>query len=536
MIQRLHGGTTAGRYKHLSILTEGPLIFFLFSEWKPSPGYAILPASIIQILPQQYAIAGTLPMQTIMPNLQPNIYNYNPVVASVDPIIVQNIASFNVPASTVTVLNSNVNHPISAVPKIYLPMAGTVSSKESSYLHVTQLDDNNSKQNDRIEKFNSRDNGSNPACNEMPDDWCQMEKMRVAKMCETTQWTGETVYDDIRPPRKMGPKCSSEFCKNSSTRHCYEFSEKLREEIFNFFWQQLNWNERKIYVCDLIKLYAPKQNCTAAAHTVSSLNYFLRANGTAKSVCKKMFINSIGIGENTLRQWMGHVQRKESVPVKIVGDVVSKETNKATVARTPECVFESKQQQSPDYWIRDKVKRARERGEAYYGYCNKNVDAKSGRRSFGRALREQRSLGPPCTSSFCERSKKRQCSRFTETIRQHIFDRFWKTLGWDERKTFIVESVDIMQPKRRTCIDVESSRRGVTCSYFLCIGGQRHNICRQLFLNTLGLKEATVQYWLMQNTTEHDKRKEGAEMEPADRNGAMRLYKSKRIRLPDHQK
>lgn len=480
---------------------------------------------MIQILPQQYAIAGTVPIQTLMPNLQPNTYNYNAIMASADPITVQNIALFNVPSSTVTVLNSNLNmnHSISAAPKFYSPIADTVSSKGSSYLHVSQVDNNNSKQNDRIEKFN---------------DWCQMEKLRVAKMCEGTQWIGETLDVDIRPPRKMGPKCSSEFCKNSSTRHCYEFSEKLRQEIFNFFWQQLNWRERKVYVCDLIKLYSPKQNCTSAAHAVSSLNYFLRVNGTARSVCKKMFINSIGIGENTLRQWMSQVQRNESVPMKAVSVVVSKEstTNKETFAKTPECVFESKQQESPDYWIRDKVKRARERGEAYYGYCNKNVDAKSGSRSFGRALREQRSLGPPCDSSFCKRSKKRQCSRFNETVRQHIFDRFWKTLGWDERKTFIIESVDIMQPKRRTCIDVESSRRGVTCSYFLCIAGQRYNICRQLFLNTLGLKEATVQYWLMQNTTEHDKRREGLEMDQGDRNGSMRLYKSKRIRLPDRQK
>lgn len=443
------------------------------------------------------------------------------------------MASFNVPSPTVTVLSSNVNvnHPISAAPKIYLPMVGTVSSKESSYLHVPQLDNNNSKQNDRIDKFNSENTDSNPKCNELSDNWCQMEKMRVVELCDSTQWIGEMLDDDIRPPRKMGPKCSSEFCKNSSTRHCYEFSEKFREEIFNFCWQQLNWSERKVYVCDLIKLNSPKQNCT------SSLNYFLRVNGTAKSVCKKMFINSIGIGENTLRQWMSQVQRNESVLVNAVSSVVPKESsaNKATVAKTAECVFESKQQESPDYWIRDKVKRARERGEAYYGYCNKNVDAKSGGRSFGRALREQRSLGPPCTSSFCERSKKRQCLRFTETIRQHIFERFWKTLGWDERKAFIIESVDVMQPKRRTCIDVESSRRGVTCSYFLCIDGQRHNICRQLFLNTLGLKEATVQYWLMQNTTEHDKRVGSSHIDQADRNGPVRLYKSKRIRLPDQR-
>lgn len=470
-----------------------------------------------------------MPIQTtIMPNLQPNIYNYNPIMGqAADPIILQNLASFNVPASTMTVLNSNVNnnndYPTSALPKYYLPMDGSIS-KESSYLSV-QVDDNN--MNERID--------------EMSNDWCQMEKMRIVKLCETAQWTGETTLDDdIQPPRKMGAKCSSEFCKNSSTRHCNEFSEKLREEIFNFFWQQLTWIERKIYVCDLIKFCPTKQNFMSAAQiqNVSSLNYFLRANGAAKSVCKKMFINSIGIGEHTMRQWMNQVQKNESTSIAAVNGVNAKEnlTNKVNVTKMPGIVFESKQQESPDYWIRDKVKKARERGEAYFGYCIKTFDAKSGRRSYGRTLREQRSLGPPCTSSFCKRSKKRQCLRFTETIRQNIFDRFWKTLGWDERKAFIIESVDIMQPKRRTCIDVESSRRGVTCSYFLCIDKQRYNICRQLFLNTLGIKEATVQYWLMQNTTESEERKESTSTDTTDRNGCMRPYKTKRIRLPDQQK
>lgn len=220
--------------------------------------------------------------------------------------------------------------------------------------------------------------------------------------------------------------------------------------------------------------------------------------------------------------------------MQIVGPVITREntTAKANVAKSPVNVFESKQQESPDYWIRDKVKKARERGEAYFGYSTKSDDTKSGCRSYGRKLREQRSLGPPCTSSFCERSTKRQCSRFTETIRQRIFDRFWKSLGWDERKAFIIESVDIMQPKRRTCLDVQSSRRGVTCSYFLRIDDKRYNICRQLFLSTLGIKEATVQYWLMQNTTETGKGVESSKTECAE----VRVYKSKRIRLPNQQK
>lgn len=496
--------------------------------------YAMVPSSTswIQILPQQYAIAGNVPIQTMMPNLQSNIYNYTPIMGqAAEPMFVPNLTLFNVPTATVAALNSNVknSYPTSAASEIYVPIVGTVS-KESSYLDV-QVDYSNL----NLVKSKSDSENATPNMSETTIDWCQMEKIRIMKMCETTQWTGDTVADNIQPPRKMGAKCSSEFCKNSSARQCYEISEKSREEIFNFFWQKLTWTERQVYVCDLIQLSTTTRNGPTSECNMLSLKYFLRVNGIAKSVCKKMFINTIGIGENTLRSWMKQVPAEEKSADKTLkaNNVRGGATRKANVAKPMECVFETKQQESPDYWIRDKVKRARERGEAYFGYSIKADDPKTGRRSYVRTLREQRSLGPPCTSSFCERSTKRQCSQFTNTIRQSIFDRFWKTLGWDERKSFIIESVDIMQPKRRTCLDVESSRRGVTCSYFLHINGQRHNICRQLFLSTLGIKEATVQYWLMQNTTEQA---EGTVECRTGRDGVVPLYKSKRIRLPHPQK
>lgn len=472
-----------------------------------------------------------------MPSLEPNIYNLNPVITQAEPIFVQNLGSFNVPASTVTVLNTNLNNDNNylapATPGIYLPMDED-ADEESSYLDVLQLDLDDLRQIDWLEESKSDD--ENQGMHEMTDDWCHYEKVRIARICEATRWIGEMLDDGVQPPRKMGSKCSSEFCKKSSKRHCFEISDRMREEIFNFFWQQLNWIQRKVYVCDLIKVCPSKQNRTPDAQYTSPLYYFLRVNGRTKSVCKKMFINTIGIGEHTFRQWMNQVQLFESIPAEVMNTLNTKEnaTSKANAPKAPECVFESKQQASPDYWIRDKVKKARERGEAYIGYSVRASGGKTGRRSYGRMPREQRSLGPACDSPFCERSTKRQCAQFTEEIRQNIFDRFWKILGWDERKAFIIESVDIMQPKRRTCIDEKSSRRGVTCLYFLCIDGQRYNICRRLFLNTLGIKEATVQYWLMHsNTTEPTKKRENSKIEDANGNDNQHLLKSKRLLLPD---
>lgn len=524
----------------------------------------------IQTLPQHYALATAVPLQ-IQQSLQPNIhFNYN-VLSNSEPIILQSVTSptlpYNVP-STLTVLNPNNNSSSAIIhlPNIFSSETVTIEKQSSSLdiktnQNMTEKSKQNLFKNEKIIKNERK-------C--IPTDW-KLEKERLEKLCCENSYIRnlcknkktEQAIAVITQPRKIGPKCSSDYCKYSSKRQCNEFTETMRNDIFNFFWNELNWNQRKVFVSDLVKLNPVKQRASETSRRNYSLNYFLRMNDKAWSVCKKMFINTVGIGECTLRFWLDQLQtEKDPDKTKIENEVkfvkVSNEdsfvnskemrqhvTTNTIDLTTPENTFQSKQQESPEYWIRDKVKKARERGEAYFGYCVKKYDTKTGRKSYGRTLREQRSLGPPCSSAFCERSTKRQCFRFTETIRQEIFDTFWKKLGWDERKTFISEAVDVMKPKRRTCIDVESSRRGVTCSYYLCINDQRYNICRQLFLSTLGIKEATVQYWLMQNSMEKQEPLEIPNQIISENEIKMRAklkcetlvsplkapYKSKRIRL-----
>lgn len=54
--------------------------------------------------------------------------------------------------------------------------------------------------------------------------------------------------DQIRPAKQMGEACSSDFCRKSKFRGCNHFEEEIRQSIHTYFWKNLNWGERKMYV------------------------------------------------------------------------------------------------------------------------------------------------------------------------------------------------------------------------------------------------------------------------------------------------
>ena len=67
-------------------------------------------------------------------------------------------------------------------------------------------------------------------------------------------------------------------------------------------------------------------------------------------------------------------------------------------------------------------------------------------------------------------------------------------MNWAQRKVYISGLVDTQESKqKRTSSD--TSRRKYSNAYHLIINGERRNVCKAMFLNTLGLKEAMVRKW-----------------------------------------
>ncbi|CAH0731344.1 unnamed protein product, partial [Brenthis ino] len=145
-------------------------------------------------------------------------------------------------------------------------------------------------------------------------------------------------------------------------------------------------------------------------------------------------------------------------------------------------------------WKKNKAKKLRMLGEEYVGYrkpkgCKATQDQ----------VRLAKILGPPCTSSFCQKSKLRGCQRFEEETRKSIHDKFWKTMNWDQRRVYVAGLVTRSARSRHTKSALETSRREGTFSYYLPIESDvKVQVCKRMFLSTLSLCSTAVQSWVKQ--------------------------------------
>ncbi|XP_036322550.1 uncharacterized protein LOC118736606 [Rhagoletis pomonella] len=64
-------------------------------------------------------------------------------------------------------------------------------------------------------------------------------------------------------------------------------------------------------------------------------------------------------------------------------------------------------------------------------------------------------------------------------------------MNWNEKKTYVNNLVDISKAKRAK----NESRRSNTLTYHLRLNNDRLRVCKNMFLNTLSLKEWTVRSW-----------------------------------------
>lgn len=149
-------------------------------------------------------------------------------------------------------------------------------------------------------------------------------------------------------------------------------------------------------------------------------------------------------------------------------------------------------------WSRNDAKCKRIRGEAYLGYRRK--EKQSTLNILHDTPREERQMGPPCQSKICKQWKTRFCSEIKCDDRLKIFNHFWKDLVcWKEKQIYILSLIELVEPKQRTTKSLTSRRSG-TYFYYLKVGNSKFCVCRNMFLNTFGLKESTIRYWLQRES------------------------------------
>lgn len=110
----------------------------------------------------------------------------------------------------------------------------------------------------------------------------------------------------VRPARAQGPQCNSAFCLKSSLRHCSVFRNNERRSLFDDFWK-MTWDQKQFYVCQLIEKTGIKQRRTdqTDSRRSTSTKYFLiNAKSERLQVCHKMFLNTFGLNEKMVREWL----------------------------------------------------------------------------------------------------------------------------------------------------------------------------------------------------------------------------------------
>jgi len=114
------------------------------------------------------------------------------------------------------------------------------------------------------------------------------------------------IYHDVdRAAKQIGPTCNSKFCEKSSKRMCNTFSENDRLNIFTYFWTNLNWDEKQMYVSFLVKKIPVERRRSDASSSRRNHTYLyhLKLHGELVSVCKKMFLNTLNVGECQIHGW-----------------------------------------------------------------------------------------------------------------------------------------------------------------------------------------------------------------------------------------
>ncbi|CAH2095417.1 unnamed protein product [Euphydryas editha] len=178
-------------------------------------------------------------------------------------------------------------------------------------------------------------------------------------------------------------------------------------------------------------------------------------------------------------------------------------------------------------WKREHSRKNRMLGKEYLGY------KKIGNKYRQTESKPERTMGPLCNSQFCARSKVLFCSHLTQDMRLSIFNKYW-SMSWLQKKIFVSSMVDKTDTQRKT--KGTDSRRSSSKAYYFQIEGKKERVCLITFLNTLGIKEWTVRYWLGDrgNKENHTNVSTSSLVTTENKRDSIKSYLSALPKLPSH--
>jgi len=135
-------------------------------------------------------------------------------------------------------------------------------------------------------------------------------------------------------------------------------------------------------------------------------------------------------------------------------------------------------------WTKNVNKDLRLKGEVYKGIAR--VDGKN---TYCLNKQNRILIDSDCTKRC---TKTRSCKLIMQDQREAIHQAFWSDMNWGEKRAFAVSHVDISDARKLK----DDGRRSKTYTYFLKAGNKRVNVCKNMFLSTIGIGEAMLYGWL----------------------------------------
>ncbi|CAG9772240.1 unnamed protein product [Ceutorhynchus assimilis] len=116
-------------------------------------------------------------------------------------------------------------------------------------------------------------------------------------------------HDTERNERIMGIrcKCIDKSTKSEQKRRCYLITEQKRKAIFEKFWSEMSWDQRKVFVAQSV-VNVPterpkKSDADDKSRRSTTLKYSLTIGNNKIPVCKQMFLHTTGLKEWSVRNW-----------------------------------------------------------------------------------------------------------------------------------------------------------------------------------------------------------------------------------------
>ena len=108
----------------------------------------------------------------------------------------------------------------------------------------------------------------------------------------------------------------------------------------------------------------------------------------------------------------------------------------------------------------------------------------------GIEMPSRRILKPRCLSTRC--MKGLDCHKFDENERQFVLNAYYDLGNLHRQRQWIQSHIDQREPNYKTHSNKDTSRKKQTLSYYLPKDDGKLQVCRQMFLNTVGISERQV--------------------------------------------